>query len=209
MAFFNFFKDRKWHSSLKVSLEIELARIPAPGKKGKTIHQYFDSLKDYATRFAHRKIEYIKEFERKHNITFSDRYKRKYMAHCFDSYCEDLQQIALNLLEIEFAFIINQEKAEYERIHELCSERLLKILNQYVQKPLERFLPIVLSYNIWEHKHKEKFQSILKDITNTLEKRGQKEISKFFKNYSKENLNEKRMEFLRFLEYLRSEGFKI
>ncbi len=209
MAFFDFLTDRKWNSSLKVSLEIELARIPAPAKKGKTVHQYFDSLKDYATRFAHRKVEYIREFEQKHDITFSDRYKRKYMAHCFDSYCEDLQQIALNLLEIEFAFIINRKNTDHDRIYELCIERLSTVLNQYVQNPLQKFLSLILSHNIWEQEHKDRFQSILKDIMNTLERRGQREIKKFFEEYEKGNINEKRREFLTFLEHLRAEGFKV
>ena len=210
MIFVDFFKDRKWSPKLKVALEIELARMPVPTKEGKTIREYFGALRDYATRFAIRKVEFIREFEQAHGVVFSVRYRRKYLAHCFDSYCEDLQNIALNLLEIEFAFLINREKASSSDLYDKCLERLSLIIEDYINKPLGRFLEHVLEFDVWDTQRREKFLQVFKDIVETLEKRGRKEVDKFFKKRGNELMSSTSKEaFNRFVEELRASGFQL
>ncbi|MBW1975990.1 MAG: hypothetical protein JRI45_10555 [Deltaproteobacteria bacterium] len=212
MFLVNIFHDRKWDRLLKVALEMELARIPVPSPEGKTIRAYFVDLKEYATTFAYRKVEFLQEFQRQQGITLSGKYRRKYLAHCFDSYCEDLQNVALKLLEVEFAFLLNKERErtdDLEKLREQCIHRLQAVLTEFLEAPLRGFLHNLLAADSsWEMEHREKFNRFFTEAVNTIRKKGEKEIEKFFKNWNRRDCLAQQEGYKKFVEELKAKGLK-
>lgn len=209
MNFRNFWSDRKWDDLLKVALEMELSRITVPVKKGKTLEKYFEDLHNYATTFALRKISFLDEFEKKNNFVFSDRYKRKYLATCFDSYCEDLQKIVFSFLEAVYPFVFfdNFHGKSVADLKQICSVKFEEVFDRWFVKPLQAYMEKILEGNVWSFEKKEKFRRMHKDICNNIKKKGLGEIEKFFTNLSEKELRTNIEAFQEFRKKLKAEGF--
>ncbi|SFM86580.1 hypothetical protein [Thermodesulforhabdus norvegica] len=209
MNFRSFWNDRKWDGPLKVALEMELSRIKIPTRRGKTIEKYFADLHDYATTFALRKISFLDEFERKNGITFSERYRRKYLATCFDSYCEDLQKVVFGFLEVIYPFILfdSRDKKSEVELAEVCSKRFEEVFERWFLEPLRTYMEVILRDPVWSTEHSRKFRRMHDDICRSIRKKGIREIRKFFSGLSEKELLDNAEKFKEFREKLRSEGF--
>ncbi|SMC16941.1 hypothetical protein SAMN02746041_00200 [Desulfacinum hydrothermale DSM 13146] len=226
----SFLRDRRLGSQLKLELEYELEHLPKPPKKGKTVEAYFQDMVAYVQRFCDRKIAFLPKFERNHGVVFSQGYRRRYLAKCFDALAEDLQKILLEYLEIDFIFFVQQAarshgtdddleslEAFWSELEKGLLEKTHRLLSQWYDEPLRAHLEVIVQEGQIEPKRQEELRRLHQKNVQGLRERSERIIRRFCRHKDgqtardqfRQVLTEQREQLPGFCQRLREQGFRV